>query len=94
MYHEIDLHDMNYEDALRIFIIKYNEILRKKDNKEICIIHGYGSKQLESSAVLKRKLQSYLSRQKGKLTYRLTLNPGVTYVKPISVLEWKGKKKK
>lgn len=44
MYHEIDLHDMNYEDALRIFIIKYNEILRKKDNKEICVIHGYGSK--------------------------------------------------
>ena len=30
MYNEIDLHGMNYEDALRIFIQKYNEILKKK----------------------------------------------------------------
>ncbi|EHO20298.1 hypothetical protein HMPREF9466_01057 [Fusobacterium necrophorum subsp. funduliforme 1_1_36S] len=33
MYKEIDLHGMNYEDALRIFIQKYNEMIRKKRKK-------------------------------------------------------------
>lgn len=92
MYNEIDFHDINYEDALRIFIMKYNEMLRNKDRREIRIIHGYGSKHLDCSAVLRTKLRAYLSRQRGKLEYRLDLNPGVTYVKPILILEGKGKK--
>lgn len=37
MYKEIDLHGMNYEDALRIFIQKYNEMIRKKEKKrDLC----------------------------------------------------------
>lgn len=92
MYNEIDFHDMTYEDALRIFIIKYNQMLRSGDRREICIIHGYGSKYLDRSSILRTKLRAYLSRQRGKLEYRLDLNPGVTYVKPISILEGKGKK--
>lgn len=94
MYNEIDLHGMNYEDALRIFIQKYNEILKKKEKREICVIHGYGSKRLDSSAVLRENLRNYLSKQKGKLKYRLDLNPGVTYVVPIAFLEERGKRKK
>lgn len=34
MYKEIDLHGMNYEDALRIFIQKYNEMIRRKEKKK------------------------------------------------------------
>ncbi|CAL7871875.1 Smr/MutS family protein [Fusobacterium necrophorum] len=94
MYKEIDLHGMNYEDALRIFIQKYNEMIRKKEKKEICVIHGYGSKRLDSSAVLQEKLRKFLSKQKGKLFYRVDLNPGVTYVMPIMLLEERGKRKK
>lgn len=94
MYNEIDLHGMNYEDALRIFIQKYNEILKKKEKREICVIHGYGSKRLDSSAVLRENLRNYLSKQKGKLKYRLDLNPGVTYVILIAFLEERGKRKK
>lgn len=92
MYHEIDFHGMSYEDALRVFIMKYNQIVRSGDKREIRIIHGYGSKYLDSSAILQTKIRAYLSRQKGKLEYRLDLNPGVTYVRPISVLERKGKR--
>lgn len=94
MYHIIDLHGMFYEDALRIFIQKYNAVLKKRDQKEICVIHGYGSKRYESVDVLRTQLRQYFSRNRDKLSYRLDLNPGVTYVKPLVALEWKGKKRK
>lgn len=94
MQKEIDLHSMNYEDALKIFIQKYNEFLSQGYCGEICIIHGYGANRLEANPVIMGKLRSYLSKQQGKLLYRLDLNPGVTYVKPIERLIWKGKKKR
>ena len=88
MYNEIDLHGMNYEDALRIFIQKYNEILKKKEKREICVIHGYGSKRLDSSAVLRENLRNYLSKQKGKLKIKSRLNVGKI---PMALLNFSSK---
>lgn len=44
MYNEIDLHQMNFDDALRVFITKYNSLYKKGERREIMVIHGYGSK--------------------------------------------------
>ena len=43
MYNEIDLHYMNFDDALKVFITKYNRLYKSGDRKEIMVIHGYGS---------------------------------------------------
>ena len=43
MYNEIDLHHMNFDDALRVFITKYNLLYKKGERREIMVIHGYGS---------------------------------------------------
>lgn len=71
MYKEIDLHGMNYEDALRIFIQKYNEMIRKKEKKEICVIHGYGSKRLDSSAVLRENYESFYQSKRANYSIEL-----------------------
>ena len=41
MYNEIDLHNLDFKLALSIFKRKYNEALKRKDKREILIIHGY-----------------------------------------------------
>lgn len=87
MYNEIDLHNLDFKLALSIFKKKYNEALRKKDKREILIIHGYGANKLEHTPVLAISLRNFLSKNKGKLNYRLTINPGVTCVTPISKLD-------
>lgn len=91
---EIDLHHMNFETALKIFIQKYNHFYRQGGKGEICIIHGYGSGVLDHSPVIGTKIREYLSRNKGNLKYRLDMNPGVTYVTPLKTLPLPKKKKK
>ena len=66
---------------------KYNEALKRKDKREILIIHGYGSNKLGHIPILARNLRVFLSKNKDKLSYRLSINPGVTYVTPISKLD-------
>ena len=46
MYNEIDLHNLDFRLALSIFKRKYNEALKRKDKREILIIHGYGANKL------------------------------------------------
>lgn len=82
MYNEIDLHLMDSKIALEYFKKKYNEAIKNKDSREICVIHGYGSKKFESEPIIAKTLRSFLSKNKDKLEYRLDLNPGVTFVKP------------
>lgn len=89
---EIDLHHMNYDTALKIFIDKYNSAFRKGYRDEIRIIHGYGSISLDSTSVIRTKLREYLSRNRTCLSVRLDMNPGVTYVIPILPLPSKKKK--
>lgn len=86
MYNEIDLHYMNYDDALRVFILKYNALYKKGERKEIKVIHGYGSKFLDSEAVIRTKIRQYFSKHKECVKMRVDLNPGVTYVMPIKNL--------
>ena len=79
MYNEIDLHNLDYKIALAVF--------KRKDKREILIIHGYGANKLDHNPVLARNLRLFLSKNKDKLSYRLSINPGVTYVTPILKLD-------
>ena len=87
MYNELDLHNLDFKVALSVFKKKYNEALKKKDKREILVIHGYGANKLGHKAILATNLRNFLSNNRDKLSYRLTINPGVTYVTPISRLE-------
>ncbi|MBQ3437542.1 MAG: Smr/MutS family protein [Fusobacterium sp.] len=87
MYNEIDLHNLDFKIAIQLFKRKYNEALRKKDRREILIIHGYGAYKFDHRPVLAIKLREYLSKNRDKLDYRLDINPGVTYVNPRFKLE-------
>ena len=87
MYNEIDLHNLDFKVALSVFKKKYNEALKRKDKREILVIHGYGANKLGHKAVLEINLRNFLSNNRDKLNYRLDINPGVTYVTPISKLE-------
>ena len=88
MYNEIDLHNLDYKVALALFKKKYNDAIKRKDKREILIIHGYGANKLEHNPVLATNIRLFLSKNKDKLSYRLDINPGVTYVTPIFRLEW------
>ena len=85
MYNEIDLHYMNFDDALRVFITKYNALYKRGERKEIKVIHGYGSKTLDGEAVIRTKLRAYFSRNRDCVKVRLDLNEGVTYVTPLKI---------
>ena len=87
MYNELDLHSLDFKVALSVFKKKYNEALKKKDRREILVIHGYGDNKVGHKAVLATNLRNFLSNNRDKLSYRLDTNPGVTYVTPISRLE-------
>lgn len=94
MYNEIDLHYMNFDDALKVFIHKYNNLYKKGERKEIMVIHGYGSKYLDSTPVIRTKIRDYFSRNKDYVKMRLDMNPGVTYVTPLKPLPLPKKKRK
>lgn len=94
MYNEIDLHYMNFDDALRVFITKYNALYKSGERKEIKVIHGYGSKTLDGEAVIRTKLRAYFSRNRDCVKVRLDLNEGVTYVTPLKNLPLPKKKNK
>ncbi|MGL4981132.1 MAG: Smr/MutS family protein [Fusobacteriaceae bacterium] len=83
---EIDLHHMNFDTALKIFIERYNKLCKQGFKGEICIIHGYGAGVLDRNSVISGKIREYFSRNKDNLKYRLDMNPGVTYVTPIKPL--------
>ena len=87
MYNELDLHNLEFKVALSVFKRKYNEALKKKDRREILVIHGYGANKLGHKAVLATNLRNFLSNNRDKLSYRLDINPGITYVTPMSKLE-------
>ncbi len=83
MFNEIDLHNLDSKVAINIFIKKYNEAISQKDHREILIIHGYGAKKLEHEPIIAKNIRKFLAKHKSKLNYRLSINPGVTYVTPI-----------
>ena len=74
MYNEIDLHQMNFDDALRVFITKYNSLYKKGERREIMVIHGYGSKFLDSTPVIRTKIREYFLRNKECVKMRLDMN--------------------
>ena len=94
MYNEIDLHYMNFDDALKVFITKYNKLYKAGDRKEIMVIHGYGSKHLESTPVIRTKIRDFFARNRDCVKMRLDMNPGVTYVTPLKPLPTPKRKKR
>ena len=94
MYNEIDMHYMNYDDSLIVYITKYNDLFKSGEKKEIKVIHGYGSKTLDGEAVIRTKLRAYFSRNRDCVKVRLDLNEGVTYVTPLKNLPLPKKKNK
>lgn len=94
MFNEIDLHDLNYDDALKIFIDRYNVLYKKGERKEILVIHGYGSKRLESVPVIRTKIREYFLRNRDCVKMRIDLNQGVTYILPLKPLPTPGKNRK
>ncbi|MGL5124492.1 MAG: Smr/MutS family protein [Fusobacteriaceae bacterium] len=91
---EIDLHDMDYETALKVFINKYNSLYKSGYIREIRVIHGYGAGTLLGKGVIREKIRGYFSRNTEYLKYRVDLNPGVTYVTPFGLLPLKKGRKK
>lgn len=87
MYNEIDLHSLDFKIAIQLFKKKYNEAIKRNDKREILIIHGYGANKLDHNPVLATNIRAFLSKNKDKLEYRVSINPGVTYVKPILLLK-------
>lgn len=83
---EIDLHEMNYETAQKIFIQKYNNFYRSGYRGEIKVIHGYGAGSLASTDIIRTKIRAYLNKNKNHVKIRIDLNQGVTYVTPINLL--------
>jgi len=77
---KIDLHDLTTNDALRIFIQKYNEEYKKGNRNRIEIIHGYGSGG--SGGKIKKELHKFLKANNKYLKFELGLNPGALYVLP------------
>ena len=59
MYNEIDLHNLDFKLALNIFKRKYNEALKRKDKREILIIHGYGANKLGAYSYFGNKPKSF-----------------------------------
>ncbi len=82
MYNEIDLHMMDSKTALEVFKKKYNEAVKKKDFREIIVIHGYGANKFSVDPSILKRLRSFLQINKDRLDYRIGINPGVTYVLP------------
>ena len=78
MYNEIDLHNLDFRLALSIFKRKYNEALKRKDKREILIIHGYGANKLGHIPILATNLRIFLSKNKGseRLAKRLARKAG------------------
>lgn len=91
---EIDLHHMNYDTALKIFVQKYNSFFKQNGKVEIRIIHGYGAGVLDGNAVIRENLRKFLAKNRDSLSYRLDMNLGVTYVTPKTSLKLSKNEKK
>lgn len=81
MSRKIDLHQMDSVVALRVFVQKYNSMI-KNNLEEIEVIHGYGASFLDSKGVIKEKLRNFLRRNKDLVTLIIPLNQGSTIVIP------------
>ena len=91
--HELDLHELTWQEALQDFIGFYNEWLQGSAGgpaAAVDVIHGYGS--AGSGGVLRKRLQQFLARQadEGRLEFTpgeyVDSNLGHTVVRPIAPL--------
>ncbi len=85
----IDLHNMNYYEAIRHFVRRYNELLKSGRIEVIEVVHGYGASG--KGGVIKRKLQAYLKEHRDYLDFEFNssskgINQGCTLVLPKRIL--------
>ena len=75
---KIDLHHLTVNEAIRIFIEKYNKSY--KTEKQIEVIHGYGSGG--QGGKIKKAFHKFLTNNNEFLKFEVGLNPGLTYIYP------------
>jgi hypothetical protein len=80
--HELDLHGLTVDEALRAFVASYNRHVRNGSRESMRVIHGYGSSG-EGGRIL-RKLRKFLEGAADSLEWKsgedVEFNPGVTIV--------------
>lgn len=85
---QIDLHGYTVDEALRVFISRYNEEAGRRRPESIRVIHGYGASG--EGGAIRRRLRRFLASSRDYLDYdrgeRLFGNPGVTVVYPVRPL--------
>lgn len=77
---EIDLHELTVNDAIRIFIEKYNLIYKGGHRSKVEVIHGYGSSG--KGGKIKKAFKKFCEEHKKYLKVEYTSNPGITIVYP------------
>src|SRR5437016_3458865 len=86
--HELDLHGLTVDEALKVFVEFYNRHVRSSPREPLRIVHGYGS--TEKGGKIRVKLRAFLEVGAGSLEWKtgeeLEGNPGVTIVYPRKVL--------
>lgn len=86
--HEVDLHDLTTDEALRVFVEFYNKRTRGASRDPFRVIHGYGSSG--EGGKIRRKLRAFLESAAECLDWRsgedFEGNSGVTIVFPRTVL--------
>lgn len=81
---EIDLHDLSVNEAIRIFIEKYNKAFKNGYKGKISVIHGYGSSG--QGGKIKRAFKTFSEEHKKFLKVEYTINPGITDVYPLKAI--------
>src|SRR5687768_9713451 len=86
--HELDLHGLTVDEALRVFAEFYNRHVRSNSRAPLRIIHGYGSS--EKGGKIRHRIRLLLESSTGVVTWKpgedIEGNPGVTIVYPEKVL--------
>src|SRR5947209_20578164 len=86
--HELDLHGLTVDEALKVFVEFYNRHVRKSSREPLRIIHGYGS--TEKGGKIRQKIRIFLDRGGDSLNWKtgeeVEGNPGVTIVYPRKIL--------
>jgi Smr domain len=86
--HELDLHGLSVDEALRVFVEFYNRHIRSGSREPLRIVHGYGASG--QGGKIRRKIRALLEGSAVSLDWKagedLEGNLGVTIVYPRKIL--------
>src|SRR5205085_10572402 len=86
--HELDLHGLTVDEALKVFVEFYNRRVHSSSREPLRIIHGYGS--TEKGGKIRQKIRVFLEVCGDNLEWKpgedIEGNLGVTIVYPRKIL--------